>query len=444
MKALAKLCASAVLIALPMAACVGDEPVGSNAELDGGLPDPDGGGGDGDGGGGGDGSSPACKGDAIEACGPSCAPCAAPAAGTVACTGGACVKSCAGATPTLCGDTCVDNAGSAAHCGKCDRSCGGGECVAGACQPIVVAAGFTTLHAFDVATNGVVISADSDLTLCDLPGGCKPTTLKTIKAGLSGLSDAVVAGADVYFASNQGDNELLSRCPVTGCPPAGPVLIENVVNDGIGRIVAGPDHLVWSRTQGFYGPYLRSCSLPACSAVDAVRPIPPDPAGNPGHETTDPFVTMGVGLTKVLYATSIYNDGTTHLRSCAFGAPCATPTKVDTGSSPVFALAYHAGVLYGASGSAGGIGIWGASEATLSPRTPLASDAAGTSGLAVDASGIYWANGTTGKILRCGSLTGCAGGGELLASGQTGATRIRVDANFVYWMTPTQVMKVAK
>jgi hypothetical protein len=355
------------------------------------------------------------------------------------------VQTCTATAQKACANTCLDTMVSAVHCGRCDHSCETGQCVAGACQPFPVATGFTAVHAIDISSSGLVISADGSITLCSAPGGCTPTTLKTVGTGFTNLRDAAVAGADVYFEVGQGDFSLIQKCPLTGCPAGGPVLIESVVNDTIARIVAGPNNVAWSRTQSFYGPYIHSCTLPGCSPVLNLRPIPPDPSTNPGHETTIPIVTMAVGPTKLLYATSIYNDGVTHLRSCALSATCTTPTNIDTAASTVVALTESAGLFYGSSAnSTGGQVIWSASDVAPTTRTALVADAAGVADIAVDTSGIYWINATTGKVQVCKTLTGCPGGGDLLATGQMGATRIRVDAKFIYWMTPTAVWQLAK
>jgi hypothetical protein len=438
MKLQAALSVSAVALLVAVAACVGDDPAVGGANPTGT---------DGDGGqteaGSGEGSTPQCDGNKIEACGASCAPCTAPKDGTAACTNKTCVQTCGGALTTLCGDTCNDTTSSATSCGSCGHSCEGGSCLAGACQPFPAATGLTAVTGIDISPSGLVIAADGNLTLCAGPGTCTPVTLKTIVAG-KGNGDVAVAGTDVFFKTQEFDFENVSRCPVAGCPAAGPILVDQVANNVIGRIVAGPNNVAWSRAQSFYGPYTQQCALPACTTVTFLRPIPPDPASNPGREFTSPFVTMAAGPTKLLYATTIYNDGTTYLRSCAFGAPCGSPTKVDTGGF-VSALTFYAGSFYGASAaSGGGSVIWGATDAAPTARTALVSDVAGVADVAVDASGIYWVNGTSGKVLRCPKLTGCTGGGDLLASGQTGATRIRVDAKFIYWMTPTSVMKLAK
>ncbi len=137
------------------------------------------------------------------------------------------------------------------HCGKCGHSCGAGQCSAGACQPITVASGFTEVHAIAASPNGIVISADSDVSLCASPAGCTPTSLTTLKAGVSQLHDVTVAGTNVYFDGNSGDYEIVYRCPLARCLGAGPDIVENVVNDGIGRVVAGPNDVLWTRYQSY-------------------------------------------------------------------------------------------------------------------------------------------------------------------------------------------------
>ncbi|HVM68539.1 MAG TPA: hypothetical protein VM204_01720 [Gaiellaceae bacterium] len=349
----------------------------------------------------------------------------------------------------MCGDACFDTNATADHCGACGHSCGAGQCTAGACEPFVAAGGFTKVHAIAISPSGLVIAADSDVSLCSDPKGCPATSsLKTVKAGISQLNDVTVAGADVYFDGNEGDAEIVWRCPTAGCPAAGPTVVENVVNDAIGRVVAGPTSILWTRYDSYYGPYSRRCALPGCASNVDVRPQPSTGPyyDNPARENTVPSKVVSVGATSTLWATgALYNDNGKQLRSCPLNGPCATPNEISTNSNTVTALTYYDGKHYGASGDgSGGTIIFAVSDAAPGARTPLVSDAAGVTDIAVDASGIYWLNGTTGKIHRCAQLTGCAGSGATLATAQTGATRIRLDDKFVYWARPTIVMKVAK
>lgn len=425
-------------------ACVGDEPSTDSPRDATGQPD----GSAGDTNDSADAGQLTCKGDTTDACGTSCTKCKAPVGGAVDCVSGKCQPTCGG-TETLCGDTCVATATSVSHCGKCDHACGGGACTGGVCQPLMVATGFTDVHAIATSPSGLVISADSDLSLCADPTGCTAaTSLTTIKGGVSQLADVTVAGANVYFHGNEGDYEVVYRCPLAGCPVGGPDIIENIVNDDVGRIVAGPTDVLWTRYQSYYGPYSRRCSLPGCSANVEVRVAATTGpySSNASREMTVPSKVVSVGAVSTLWATgALYSDNLKQLRACPLTSACATPTEINTDGASVSALTYYDGKHYGASSaSGGGDVIFSVGDATVGARTLLVADASGITDVAVDASGIYWVNGTTGKVLRCAALTGCSGSGETLAVGHAGALGVRLDAKFVYWMTKTTVMKVAK
>jgi len=312
--------------------------------------------------------------------------------------------------------------------------------------------GLTNVHAIDTSGQGVVISAASDVTLCPNANGCTLAQLRTIRAGVSQLNDVTVAGGNVYYDGNEGDSEIVYRCPLAGCPGGGPDIIENVVNDNIGRVIAGPTAVVWTRYQSFYGPYSRKCTLPTClNMVGDIRPRPTTGTSysqRPERELTVPSRVVSVGAQTTLYATGgLGNDNNKALRACPVAGGCVTPTEIGTEGNHVSALTFFDGKHYGASGASGGGSVI-FSLPDVNPaaaqRTLLVGDAAGVTDVAVDASGIYWVNGTTGRVQRCATLTGCSGAGETLALNQTGASRIRLDAKFVYWMTPNSVMKVAK
>ena len=358
-----------------------------------------------------------------------------------------------------CGGACVDTTISTVHCGKCDHACGAGACTASTCQPFPVAPGFTDVRSIASSPSGLVIAHGSDLKLCGNPDGCTQQNLATIRAGLSQLNDVTVAGTDVFFDANQGDFEIVYRCPVAGCPGTGPIEVENVVNDSIGRVVAGPSTVAWTRYQSFYGPYSRRCdSLPGCGTVAEVLKKPTTSPTNgyyndPARELTVPSKVISVGQTTLLWATGgVYNSNAKQLRACPLAAGCTAGTDIDTSFGSVTALNFFNGKHYGAMfAQSGGQVVFSVNDVNPGAPTVLVADASGITDVAVDASGIYWINATTGKILRCANLAGCPGSGETLASFTPVAInpndprpRIALDAKFVYWSTKTTVMKVAK
>jgi hypothetical protein len=433
-----------------LGACVGDDP----AAATGGTGSDGGASSSGDGGPSTSSSGqPACVGDSVDACGDTCTKCTAPTDGTVACTNRTCTPSCA--AKTLCGDACVDTTTSAANCGKCGHSCGAGSCVAGACQPVTVAT-FTAVNGIAASPKGVVIAADSAIALCAKPEGCTATTsLTTIKNGVSGVDSVTVVpsgtSGTVFWDGNEGDFQIVYSCPLDGCPAGLATTVESVANDTIGRVVAGPNTVLWTRYNSYYGPYSTKCTPPACLTKDVVRP---EPTTGPYYndttrETVVPNRIFSVGATTTVWATpTLYNDNNKQLRYCTYGTSCATPGEISRGTFyGVSALTYFNGYHYvaiGNSTSPTGDVIAQISDTTPSVPSALVGDMQGISAIAVDASGIYWVNGTTGRVARCATLTGCAGSGDTLATGQGGAFDIAVDDTYVYWATATAVRKVAK
>lgn len=381
----------------------------------------------------------------IEACGSSATKCVAPSGGAVECVDGTCQPHCSDGD-VLCGDACVDLSSTALHCGACNHSCGGGQCSTGVCQSFAVAKGFGVVHGFALAPNGVFISADSDLVLCEDPNGCTSATLTMFDNAVEQLGDVTVAGGRVYYDGNEGADDVVYSCPVGGCPSDASLGVEVLQDQPVGRIVTGPTDVLWTRFNADHGPYSMRCALPGCASNVPVRlGAETGPYSSlPSRELTLPATVVSVGVTSTLWATGgLSDDASKQLRACALATSCPTPTEIDTGGAPVSALTYFDGKHYGASPTDGGDVIFTVSDAAPAARTMIVPDAKGISDIAVDASGIYWVNRTTGTVRHCATPSGCTSG-RILAAGQTGAHRIRLDDGFVYWATPTAVMRLAK
>lgn len=449
MRSFVRLASGSFVVLAVLAACVGDDPAPSSSSSASSSGNSSSGGSSGAASSSGTTSSGGnCPGNTTDACGASCTKCTTPTGGTVACTDGKCVGSCT-APQTLCTDACVDTKTTKEQCGACGHNCNGGGCVDGQCQPIQIASA-TKMLWFDVAAAGVVMSMDdTKVRLCDIPTGCSEAQLKSIASGLSWNAHVVVSGTTVFFDGQTGDPYLVYKCAITGCPGTGPDVVENIVNDSIGNIVAGPTDLVWTR-RGYYGPYTNKCVLPGCAAPLTVRPAPPSSQGYygdvPSRELDTPNHIISVGANTTLWSTGgIYATSTPFLRSCPLSTTTCTPTDI-TNAAGVLALTYYSGKHYGVENAANGEAIFTVVDtAGTSTRTVIAGDDDGITDIAVDASGIYWVNGTTGFVRRCPNLTGCtAAQNQTLATNQTGAKHIRLDAGNVYWMTDTKVLRVVK
>ena len=80
---------------------------------------------------------------------------------------------------TACGQDCADLTKDGDHCNACDHSCGGGECIAGICQPHTLATGINDLHAIGLDSARVYFSAGDFVRSCLKGGPCVGAGLKT-------------------------------------------------------------------------------------------------------------------------------------------------------------------------------------------------------------------------------------------------------------------------
>jgi hypothetical protein len=127
---LAMLGGSAAIV-LAVASCVGDDPPGSNAGVDGGRTD----------------NGRTDGGSNLEA-GPTC-------------TG----------SETLCGSSCVELPSSAENCNRCGRSCGGAVCADGKCEVALVRDNIDNLGGFDVDATTLYFTSNDTINRCPL-GAC--------------------------------------------------------------------------------------------------------------------------------------------------------------------------------------------------------------------------------------------------------------------------------
>jgi hypothetical protein len=90
-----------------------------------------------------------------------------------------CSVSCASATPTLCGSTCVDTNSNAANCGACGNACpapssnGSASCVGGSCT-IVCAGGYHACNG-QCVSDAAVTSCGSACIACPIPANSTAT-----------------------------------------------------------------------------------------------------------------------------------------------------------------------------------------------------------------------------------------------------------------------------
>lgn len=119
--------------------------------------------------------------------------------GAELCEDGTCT---CGGQRAVCDDVCVSLADDPAHCGACSRSCLGGECSEGRCQPVALATGQVTPGSVALSDTHVYFRAGSgDAALIRrVPKAGGP--VETIIPALPGLSGPAIGGSQLYFGGN--------------------------------------------------------------------------------------------------------------------------------------------------------------------------------------------------------------------------------------------------
>lgn len=144
----------------------------------------------------------------ITQCGPSCVACSAPANATPTCQSGICDFAC-NSGYSRCGDTCFALGTDPANCGACGRSCLGGSCTAGACQPFVVGESVPTARQIFAAGGYVYVGDKRYVQDGSAPTGESHLPLAGVRNGnpvwVDGSGNVVesVGGTDTPLATVQ-------------------------------------------------------------------------------------------------------------------------------------------------------------------------------------------------------------------------------------------------
>lgn len=344
----------------------------------------------------------------------------------------ACSASC-GTDETECSGTCADVASDSAHCGRCDRSCGGGDCVAGQCQPVAVATGRSGPVELAVTGDAIYWSEagagvmDGKIATCPLPGcSLAPRFIGDARGRIGVLA---VAGTDVYFAGCSGDscddNIQLYRCPVAGCP-ALPQSIASDVSLTWTDIRVGATHV--------YG--VAPFSVVGCLPSDCAGTRQSWPASAFGGGTGS---LQGIALV----GDTLFVSAGAGLRSCPEAQGCAAPAAVANTTAVAAPFRAHAGRLYWFSPfSPGVVRVLSCAAASCSAQL-FAQESEGVSEIEIDDSGVYWMNAMTGTIRHC-PITGCVGAPGTVATGLVAPKALTLGTAFVYWIEGNDIRRAAK
>lgn len=347
---------------------------------------------------------------------------------------------------TACGNRCVDTQNDATNCGRCAHDCGGGKCVSGVCQPVVLATGLNGPRTLFVSGSSVYWtdhSSSGDVASCPVTG-CTGSP-QTYATGLSYASGISVSAGSVFFGcygatppdggvSNVGSG--VFACSTGGCgmnPSAmtgSPGAIVGLASDGA--------NVFWNDPA--YGQVL-SCAVGGCSGAPTVV------AQNIGT----PWYGIATDASNVYFAGR--GDGTVYACPKA-GCGGNPPTAIVSGLTGPYDLAVDTDTVYVTTYDPNNTGtpapvvscpLTGCTSPTL-----VAANQATPSGIAADGNGVYWANESsatagTSSVVYC-PKSGCPQGPTVLASSLQGAFFVALDASFVYWTdyVAGQVLRVAK
>jgi hypothetical protein len=350
-------------------------------------------------------------------------------------------------------------------CGVCGHSCLGGTCLAGVCQPVVLASGQGD-SAFPGYTNDIGdphtgpdrIAADEayvywlnlrgEVMRVPVAGGA-PERLASVSAipHWLVLDDAFVyfstAPGDVYrIAKNGGAPTFLAPAssPRVGVTPLGyeePYPVELTLSGG---------DIYWADGSGVF-----VCRVTGCAGA-------PPRVVISENDTTFPysFAIDGAGVQFMAEETHAdLDDAGSYTPDYGIFAYNAQAQQFLGVSSSIAFIELHGGETGIYALATTPMGVRGVAHVTPSAVSFLASGDAvppDPRGLALDEDYVYWANGSknavdpqqrTASVVRC-KKTGCATP-EILADGQIVPRAVAVTQDAVFWTTGDgRVMKLAK
>ena len=345
-----------------------------------------------------------------------------------ACAGGACLCT---TGYTDCSGSCAQLSTSAAHCGACGHSCLGGECVAGKCKPVELAAGQVQAQSLAVSSTHVYwmdeTGAVGNVKRVSKSGGAVETlaTTQGYPGGLALTSNAVYWGTlgsngkggvprFVYRANLDGSSR-------TEFEPYAKTIDNLVIADGI---VCWNDRDLGVATKYYSKPVggsgsatlLGSTTSPGTNITAAGGCLYYSPDGKsitrlcPGTTGIGVFSTtssVGFSPQQSSDATMLYFGVTQRgvVRLPLTGTTAATDVIAGT---DVRSLIVDGSVLYYIDGSTGGAPActtnWGLYRTTKTPggaRVELIPPPMECPySLVTDSEALYWMNGNTGTIVK--------------------------------------------
>lgn len=349
-------------------------------------------------------------GDCSTTCSPP-APICAPAG-----IGRECTSTCE-APQTPCGTSCADLDSDPANCGACGHDCGGGECVAGACQPVRVAGNLDRPYSLAVSPESgqVFWLTPTQVSRCPLTGCQSPARLAEFEehVPVKKLDNIVATEQDVFWLGDRPPAWLM-QCPAAGCTFEVPDAQDGYELDSPRSLVREGDLLVVGERFSIRVCQAQGgCTLASCVGADSIQSVAIDDTSVFWMESTDPGG---------LYSCPRQGSG--------------TPLRLTADRGLIVRL--HEGSLYVAKST--GDAIYRCSRDGCGGQgADVVTGEVGINSLVVNARGLFWttlgsATEATGAVKTC-PLDGCGSQGpRVLATGQAQPTDLHVIGDDVLWV----------
>ena len=342
-----------------------------------------------------------------------------------------------------CGQSCVDVAKDAAHCGRCGHDCAGGACTGGLCQPLTLTKNTNPLlNSSRISTDGAsvcwTIAAITGFVYC--VGAAAAAQVPTeVWAGKRPGPVLVRAGKVLWTAQGVSSSTLRLMTGTPGAAGSGTQLREWVPDATISAydgyqldMVGSLPYLSWTESMvadGSYALQVVKCVDAACAGFTKVHTVTGSSAasletrangmasdaaavyvtygGSPAGSVAR--VTASAGVT-VLASSEVdpriisadngfvyWDTNTFKIRRSPVGA--AAPSEVSTPLGNVLGLVAHGDTLYWT--EIGGSGVYMAPAAGGARTVYLAGDPTDQPGpLAHDDKALYWADKSTGAVRK--------------------------------------------
>ena len=342
---------------------------------------------------------------------------------------------------------CVADTGSdPSNCGRCGHDCLGGNCSAGACQPVVLYTGGTPVG---IVVDGptLIVTIQGSLPESGYVFRCAASDCGSTKTVLaSGFADPwfpAKEGASVYWVDFGGDDAATTPgsvlgCPENGCPDAGPLLypLEGGGPEGgtnYTGLAVDSTYVYWASITNLIGSVYR-CAPTECASTLAQLG---SGFGIPYAVAVDASYIFWIDLD----TSQVFRCA---LPSCGDNPEIFANVDLSSSSVPLSGLALYDGNVYWTQGVADGSVFRCPTSGCGGAPTTVATHQGDPSFVAVDDSGVYWVNSGDNSIAHC-PLEGCAR--PTVIARTLAPFAIALDPQNIYFTSATvagKVLRVAK